>query len=99
MIPRRLFFPYLASIGLLVVSATLSDGQGSTTAAVLPIAADGLIWGKDKVESELPLRAALKGNVWTVIGNPHLHGGETGGDLIIQLDRRTGAVIAFLHSK
>jgi hypothetical protein len=57
------------------------------------------IWGKDKVTSELPLRAGLKGNVWTVIGDPHLHGGETGGELIIQLNKRTGAVLSFLHTQ
>jgi len=57
------------------------------------------IWGKETVTSELPLRAGLKGNVWTVIGNPHLHGGEMGGELIIQLDKRTGAVLSFLHTQ
>jgi hypothetical protein len=57
------------------------------------------IWGKDKVTSELPLRAGLNGNVWTVIGNPHLQGGEMGGELIIQLDKRTAAVLSFLHTQ
>ena len=57
------------------------------------------IWGKETVTAELPLRAVLKANVWTVIGNPHLKGGETGGELIIQLDKKTGAVIAFLHTQ
>jgi hypothetical protein len=55
--------------------------------------------GKETVRSELPLRAGLKGNVWTVIGNPHLKGGETGGELIIQLDKKTGAVLTFLHTQ
>jgi len=57
------------------------------------------IWGKETVTAELPLRAVLRANVWTVIGNPHLKGGETGGELIIQLDKNTGAVIAFLHTQ
>src|SRR5258708_5270672 len=69
------------------------------TARSIALAVAIPIWGKDKVKSELPLRAALNGNVWTVIGNPHLHGGQTGGELIIQLDRRTGAVVAFLHTQ
>jgi NTF2 fold immunity protein len=54
------------------------------------------IWGKETVTSELPLRAALKGDVWTVIGNPPLH---AGGELIIQLDRRTRAVLSLLHTQ
>jgi hypothetical protein len=32
-------------------------------------------------------------------GDPHLHGGQTGGELIIQLDKRTGAVLSFLHTQ
>ncbi|HEU4983938.1 MAG TPA: NTF2 fold immunity protein, partial [Acidobacteriaceae bacterium] len=61
------------------------------TAKSIALAVAIPIWGKDKVDSELPLRAGLKGHVWTVIGNPHLHGGETGGELVIQIDKRTGA--------
>lgn len=57
------------------------------------------VWGKQMVTSELPLRAGLKGNVWTVIGDPHLHGGQTGGELVIQLDKRTGAVLSLLHTQ
>ncbi|MFT4112478.1 NTF2 fold immunity protein [Silvibacterium sp.] len=69
------------------------------TAAAVAAAIAVPIWGKDVVSAELPLKARLKGNVWTVIGDPHLHGGETGGELIIQLDRRTGAVLSFLHTQ
>jgi NTF2 fold immunity protein len=69
------------------------------TAKSIALAVAIPIWGKDKVTSELPLRAGLKGNVWTVIGDPHLHGGQTGGELIIQLDKRTGAVLSFLHTQ
>jgi hypothetical protein len=69
------------------------------TAKSIVLAIATPIWGKDKVTSELPLRAGLKGNVWTVIGNPHLQGGETGGELIIQLDKRTGAVLSLLHTQ
>jgi hypothetical protein len=69
------------------------------TAKSIGLAVATPIWGKEKVASELPLRAGFKGNVWTVIGNPHSHGGETGGELIIQLDKRTGAVLSFLHTQ
>ena len=69
------------------------------TAKSIALAVAIPIWGKEKVTSELPLRAGLKGNVWTVIGDSHLHGGQTGGELIIQLDKRTGAVLSFLHTQ
>jgi NTF2 fold immunity protein len=57
------------------------------------------IWGEKKVDSELPLLAELKGNVWTVIGNPHLQSAKFGGELIIQLDKRNGAVLSILHTQ
>jgi hypothetical protein len=41
------------------------------TAKSIALAVAIPIWGKDIVTSELPLRAGLKGNVWTVIGDPH----------------------------
>ncbi|WP_109486263.1 NTF2 fold immunity protein [Occallatibacter savannae] len=78
-------------------TAGIIPNEETAKAVALAIAIP--IWGKDKVNSELPLRAGLKGNVWTVIGSPHLHGGETGGELIIQLDKRTGATLAFVHTQ
>src|SRR4051794_39058525 len=52
------------------------------TAKSIALAVAIPIWGKELVTSELPLRAGLKGNVWTVIGDPHFHGGQTGGELV-----------------
>jgi hypothetical protein len=78
-------------------NAGMIPNEETAKAVALAIAIP--IWGKDKVNSELPLRAGLKGSVWTVIGSPHLHGGETGGELIIQLDKRTGATLAFVHTQ
>jgi hypothetical protein len=69
------------------------------TAKAIAMAVAIPIWGKKTVQAELPLRAGLKGNVWTVIGDPHLKGGEMGGELIIQLDKKTGAVLTFLHTQ
>ena len=42
------------------------------TAKSIALAVAIPIWGKDIVTSELPLRAGLKENVWTVIGDPCL---------------------------
>jgi NTF2 fold immunity protein len=69
------------------------------TAKAIALAVALPIWGKDRVTSELPLRAGLRGNVWTVIGTPHLQGGETGGELIIQIDKRTGVILSFVHTQ
>jgi hypothetical protein len=57
------------------------------------------IWGKKTVDSELPLLAELKGNVWTVVGNPHFERAKLGGELIIQFDKRNGAVLSILHTQ
>jgi hypothetical protein len=67
------------------------------TAKAIAIAVAIPIWGKNQVDSELPLRAGLKGSVWTVIGTSPQHG--FGGELIIQLDKRTGAVLSRLHTQ
>jgi hypothetical protein len=69
------------------------------TAKSVALAVAMPIWGKKAVDSELPLLAELKGNVWTVIGNPHLHSVKFGGELIIQLDKRNGAVLSILHTQ
>jgi len=69
------------------------------TAKAVALAVAFPIWGKDQVTSELPLRAALRGNVWTAIGTPHLEGGETGGEVIVQIDKRTGAILSFVHTQ
>jgi hypothetical protein len=82
--------------GVFPVAGVVPDAE---TAKSIALAVAIPIWGKDKVTSELPLRAGLKGNVWTVIGNPHLHGGETGGELIIQLDKKNSEVLSILHTQ
>lgn len=70
------------------------------TAKAIAMAVAVPIWGKGMVTSELPLRAGLKGNVWTVIGDPHLHGGQTGGELIIQIISEPGLCFrSFTHSR
>ena len=55
------------------------------------------IYGKKVIDSELPLRAELKGGVWTIIGT--FHGTGTGGEVIVQLNKRTGAVVFVTHTQ
>ncbi len=90
---RRLASHYKASFPAAGVIPDAETAKAIAAAVAIPI------WGKETVQSELPLRAGLKGNVRTVIGDPHLKGGEVGGELIIQLDKKTGAVLAFLHTQ
>jgi hypothetical protein len=67
------------------------------TAEAIALAIAIPVWGKKTVESELPLLAELEGNVWTVIGKSPSRG--VGGELIIQLDKRNGAVLSLLHTQ
>jgi hypothetical protein len=90
---RRLASHYKASFPAAGVIPDADTAKAIAMAVAIPI------WGKKIVEAEQPLRAGLKGNVWTVIGDPHLNGGETGGELIIQLDKKTGSVLTFLHTQ
>jgi hypothetical protein len=60
------------------------------TAVALPV------YGKKTIDSETPLHADLKDNLWTVIGNPPK---TLGGELIVQLDKKTGAVLFLSHTQ
>lgn len=67
------------------------------TATSIAFAVAVPVWGNEQVSRELPLKAGLKGNVWTVIGSGPKKG--VGGELIIQLDKRTGAVLSLFHTQ
>jgi len=90
---RRLASNYKASFPAAGVIPDADTAKTIAMAVAIPI------WGQKTVQAELPFRAGLKGNVWTVIGDPHLKGSEMGGELIIQLDKKTGAVLTFLHTQ
>jgi hypothetical protein len=90
---RRLASGYKAVFPTAGVIPDADTAKAIAEAVAIPL------WGKKIVQSELPFRAGLKGNVWTVIGDPHLKDSEVGGELIIQLDKKTGAVITFLHTQ
>ena len=84
-----------AKTKLVIPQAGLIPDEETAKAVAQAIAVP--IWGRQTVISELPLMAGLKGNIWTVIGAPPVRG--AGGELIIQLDKRTGAVLSILHTQ
>ncbi len=54
------------------------------------------VYGKKTLADEEPLRATLKNDVWTIKGTLS-HG--LGGVLLIQISRRTGAILRMTHGK
>ncbi len=52
------------------------------------------VFGDKLIEKELPLRAELKGDVWTVIGT--FHGKAFGGTAVLQL-KNGNAQVVFIH--
>ena len=55
------------------------------------------IYGEQQIMSERPFHAKLHGDVWTVEGS--LATGVDGGVATIHLDKKTGAVISYIHGK
>jgi hypothetical protein len=69
----------------------------SATAIAIATAVCVPVLGKKLVESEQPLKAGLKNEAWTVIGT--FHGKSAGGELIVQLDKKTGTVLYLGHTQ
>lgn len=58
------------------------------------------IYGATIMAREMPLRAALSGGVWTVVGSPPAgHGNFVGGLAEIKLCERNGRVLSIIHYK
>jgi len=55
-------------------------------------------FGEKKISEEKPLRARLRGDVWTVAGTLHPQG-VLGGTVVIQISKKTGAIIFMTHQK
>jgi len=90
---RRLAENYKSAFPVAGIIPDAETAKSIAAAIAIPV------WGRKIVDSELPLLAELKGNIWTVIGNPHLDRLKPGGELIIQLDKRNGAVLSILHTQ
>jgi len=68
----------------------------SDTAVAIATAVLVPIYGKSIAASEKPWHAGLKGGVWTVVGT--FNGKGNGGEGIVQIDKRTGAIIFVTHT-
>jgi hypothetical protein len=55
------------------------------------------IYGEKQITSERPFHAVLKDETWTIAGS--LPKGWDGGVASIHLDKKTGAVISYIHGK
>jgi hypothetical protein len=55
------------------------------------------IYGENQIRHEEPFHAILSAGVWTVSGS--LPPNSDGGVAVIRLDKKTGAVISYIHGK
>jgi hypothetical protein len=68
----------------------------SNTAVAIATAVLTPIYGKDKIDAEKPWHTGLKDGVWIVVGTSN--GNGTGGEAMIELDKKTGAVVFVGHT-
>jgi hypothetical protein len=104
--PRRLlvlFFLLIALCGGFTKMSAQSfrpkDGFVPNEKAAVRIAEAVLspIYGDEKIVSERPFSAKLKGDVWTVTGS--LPGGMAGGVAEVRISKRTGEILDVTHGK
>jgi hypothetical protein len=55
-------------------------------------------WGEDRIRDERPFKARLRGDVWTIMGTLHPKG-AAGGTAVVQLSKRTGAILFAVHQQ
>jgi hypothetical protein len=56
------------------------------------------IYGKKVIDGEMPLRAELDSDVWTVLGTLNCQSCE-GGTLVLQIDKMIGKIVFLTHTK
>jgi NTF2 fold immunity protein len=96
---EKLEFEYDRRIAATSKSYRPNSGYAPDSATAIAIARAVLIsvYGKKTIEDEEPLRAELKGNVWTVIGT--LKGNYVGGTAVLQLRKDTAAILFVIHTQ
>lgn len=68
----------------------------SNTAIAIATAVLIPIYGKAQIDAEKPWHTGLKNGVWTVVGT--FHGNGMGGEAIVQIDKKTGAIVYLGHT-
>ena len=69
----------------------------SVTAARIAAAVWAPIYGERRVESQRPLRAALRRGIWTVTGT--LPPGSAGGVALAEIAKRDGRILRVSHGR
>ena len=68
----------------------------SSTAVAIATAVLAPIYGKAKIDAEKPWHTGLKDGVWTVVGT--FNGKGEGGEAIVQIDKKTAAIVFVGHT-
>jgi hypothetical protein len=55
-------------------------------------------YGEQRISQERPFEARLRGDVWTVMGTLHPQG-VLGGTAVVQLSKKSGAIIFLTHQE
>lgn len=69
----------------------------AATAIRIAVAVWEPIYGKQKIASEQPYVASLKGDVWTVVGTLHCTGACVGGVASAEISKRDGTILRVIH--
>jgi hypothetical protein len=67
------------------------------TAIAIAVAIWTPIYGRDKIESERPFHASLRGGTWVVEGS--LPQGQVGGAAVAEISRADGRILRVSHGK
>lgn len=70
----------------------------SEAAVSMAIAVLTPIYGKKDIDAEKPWHTGLKDGIWTVVGTFNGPGAGGGGEAMIQLDKKTGAILFVGHT-
>ena len=69
----------------------------AATAIRIAVAVWEPIYGKEKIASQQPYIASLKGDVWTVVGTFHCKGHCVGGVASAEISKRNGTILRVIH--
>ena len=100
-------FALLAIAGLVIAASSMGQthtylpggGYVPNKATAIRVAKAVLapVYGEDKIESEEPFTATLKGDVWTVEG--YLPVGMAGGVALVEISKSDGKILRITHGQ
>jgi hypothetical protein len=69
-----------------------------STATTVAEAVTSAQYGEKQISEEKPFRARLRGDIWTVAGTLHPQG-VLGGVVVVQISKKSGAIVFMTHQK